>query len=124
MSNRTNPLTTHQNAGIPANSYIKTKDDVEIHSYEDCAAFLGAAKEKVIASNVKIVRLDAKTCGVKLYKTVIITYCSDGTWTASNGGYNTPTTSTRCSQFGPVGVRFAHADKQLIAFGNGVSHRL
>jgi len=138
---RTNPLTTHINAGIPANSFIKAK--AEIGSYEDCEAFLDNKNERKVASNVTIRKvrphfggdgphrydngtecvycgepksLDRPSFAVKLYGTDIIIYHPDGTFEFDNGGFNTPTTATRACQFGPTGWRFGHHKKKLHAW--------
>ena len=140
---RTNPLTTHVHAGIPAGCFIKAK--AEIGSYADCEAFLDNEDERQIASNVTIrkvpphfggegphryedfgddatcvycgepKRLDRPSFAVRLYGTDIIVYHSDGTFEFNNGGFNTPTTRTRCCQFGPNGWQFFHHKKQFHA---------
>jgi hypothetical protein len=51
--------------------------------------------------------------GIFLYSTEIISYYSDETFTVRNGGYNTPTTSRRVTQFTPDGYVFFHQDKHL-----------
>ena len=116
---------SHPNAGIPANTFIKAK--AEIHSYEDAAAFLGDEVEREIGSNVRIVRTDLKgrrrqdaSISVRLYATDIITYYPGGTFNADNGGYFTPTTSSRATQFGPEGWYFGHHECRLFGrYGSG-----
>lgn len=117
---RANPRTTHLNAGIPANSYIKAK--AEVKSYEDAATFLGNDREKKLASNTVVHRVAPDAIAVRLYETDIITYYADGTFTADNGGFNTPTTSTRCTQFGPRGWFFYHHKKKLGGRGPHGNH--
>jgi hypothetical protein len=58
-------------------------------------------------------RITAFIVATWLYETDIITYYPDGTFVADNGGFNTPTTSTRCNQFGPEGWCFFHHNKKL-----------
>ncbi len=120
----------HFNAGIPANHFIKAK--AEIHSFNDCLVFMdnGRAVEKDLGSNVTV-RLDARDHGgrpeayaVVLYLTPIVIYHADGTWEADNGGYNTPTTSTRLNQFGPRGFHFSHERQKLWAFPCGEGLRI
>ena len=116
---RHNPLTTHCYAGI-ASRPINTK--AEIRSYADAYKFLGGEKEKKLGSNL-LVHVVKWTSGgaripfsiaIKLYGTDIITYHGDNTFEANNGGFNTPTTSSRCNQFCPKGWRFAHENKKLV----------
>jgi hypothetical protein len=52
---------------------------------------------------------------VKLYETDIITYYSDETFGFTNGGYYTPTTSSRANQFGPKAYWFGHTNMLLHA---------
>lgn len=104
-------LSTHIHAGIAALGNIKAK--AECHTYEEYAAFLAGEKERVIASNVTVRRLYDDSIGVVLYETLVLRYYQDGTFSADNGGYRTLTTSNRCTQFGPAGVRFWHHRKQL-----------
>lgn len=110
---------THDYAGIAANSFVKTVGDTEIHSYDDARQFLGKEKERVIASNVTVVRLSRTSIGIRLYSTFILTYHSDGTFEGDNcnGAFATPTTSSRCNQFGPKGYFFGHRNRKLYARG-------
>jgi hypothetical protein len=114
---------THQNAGIAASIKIKTVEDAEIHSYFDCESFLQGSMERQIASNVMIVRCSDTAIAVRLYNTDIITYFADGTFTAQNGGFNTPTTSSRANQFGPMNVHFSHTKKVLTPSKGNVSNK-
>lgn len=108
---------THPNGGIPASCYIKAK--AEIRSYADASAFLaeGTQNNRLVASHVTIARRSPTTIAVRLYNTDIITYHSDETFSFSNGGFYTPTTSTRCNQFGPKGYHFSHGKRILHANG-------
>ncbi len=106
---------THEGYGIPASLWLKSKADT--HTYEQCAAFLGGEAERVVASNVKVVRLSPGSIAIRLYATDIITYYEDGTFSWTNGGYYTPTTSARANQFGPKGVWFSNHKMQLWANG-------
>jgi len=110
---RSNPLTSHENAGIAATRFVKVK--AEIRSYSEAAAFLGEALERKVASNVMVVRKNKSTIAIRLYDTDIIRYYADGRFSADNGGFNTPTTSTRCNQFGPLCWFFYHYKKELEA---------
>lgn len=104
---------THTNAGIAALTTLKTVGNAEVHSYEDAECFLGGLSFRKIASNVMIFRNSPTTISVKLYQTDIVTYHKDGTFTAQNGGFNTPTTSARAQQFGPRNTYFYHHKKIL-----------
>jgi len=115
---------THNNAGIPANSFIKAK--AEIHCFADALAFVQKQQtwgENLLplASNVVVYVVKRRrgkpvSIAVRLYDTDIITYHANGTWEADNGGFFTPTTSTRCNQFGPYGFHFSHVNKKLVAW--------
>jgi hypothetical protein len=116
---RKNPLTTHMYAGIAA---LGVKAKAEVKSFAQAAAFLGKRREKNLASNVWVCLREEKdgqptAIAVRLYNTDIITYYSDETFVADNGGYNTLTTANRCNQFGPSDYYFGHAAKQLWASG-------
>jgi hypothetical protein len=115
---------THEGYGIPANMRIKVK--APTHTYEQCEAFLTGDREKTVASNVKVVRLTEDSIAIRLYRTDIITYYRDGTFSWTNGGYYTPTTSARANQFGPEGVWFGNHNLMLYANGTaeGVGVRL
>ncbi len=119
---RNNPLTSHINAGIPATSFIKTK--APIKSFTDAFNFLSGEKEKKVASNVVVHKLkNSKSIAIKLYGTDIIIYHSNGTFEADNGGFNTPTTSTRCNQFGPKDWTFFHHKKKLRGYFDGRDYK-
>lgn len=104
---------THPNAGIAALGNIKSK--AEINSYKSANEFLGDQNQKIVAANVNVIRKD-NGIAIRLYNTDIVTYYPDETFEADNGGFNTPTTSNRCTQFGP-GCYFSHANKVLHAGG-------
>jgi hypothetical protein len=124
--------------------WIKTK--ATIRSYADCEAFLDNLDERQLGSNVVVRKiqphfrgqgphryeggkkcvycgerktLDRSSFAVRLYGTDIIIYHCDGTFEFDNGGFNTPTTSTRCNQFGPTGWWFSHHKKKLHAYRSG-----
>lgn len=122
---RANPRTSHIYAGIAAREGIKAK--AEIHSYQDCRAFLSAEGERNLASNVKVRHWSGVNgedrCEVVLYTTVILIYYKDGTFSADNGGHNTPTTSARCNQFGPRRYLFSHKKKKLVAYDTRGGHK-
>lgn len=102
---------THDYAGISANNrQIKARG--EIHSFEDAERFLAGDQVRTVASHVMVRKVDQDRIDIVLYDTAIITYYRDGSWTADNGGFNTPTTSARATQFGP-GVYFYHDNKVL-----------
>lgn len=126
---------THSYAGIPANSYIKTVDNTVIDSFESARSFLanahgGSVQERQIASNtlVSIHNFDAdmrepEAIDIILYKTPVVRYYNDGTFSVDNGGYNTRTTAMRITQFTPEGFSFCHQDKKLTGGGvHGCTH--
>jgi hypothetical protein len=49
-----------------------------------------------------------------LYRTPIVRYYPDGTFSVDNGGFNTPTTSSRVSQFTPDWFTGQHERKKLV----------
>jgi hypothetical protein len=112
---------TNEWAGIAANIDIKAK--AKIGSYADAKAFLhaqGGNFKADLASNVRVERDIGDLSGpihVVLYETRIVTYYPDETFSVANGGYNTPTTSRRVTQFTPDGYIFGHQDKKLALNG-------
>ncbi len=100
----------HPHAGIAAMPGIKSK--AEIRSHRDCEAFLAGENRKKVASNV-YVEARGTSFAIILYETAIVIYHDDGTFEADNGGWNTPTTSARATQFGPLGWYFCHSHKKL-----------
>lgn len=136
---RANPLTTHVNAGIAANAKIKTWQDRTFESFEDCRDAYWSAngpehekarwrerfgiKDLRIGSNVYLRPLQQDhlsgipaAYAIVLYSTEIVRYYADGTFSVCNGGYNTPTTSSRISQFTPPGFYVWHDRKKLVMF--------
>lgn len=103
---------THDYAGIAANSEVKAK--ATIKSWRDADEFLGSAESsKQLASNVSVERDLEDNLHVVLYATRIVTYYPDETFSVRNGGFNTPTTSSRVSQFTPDGYVFYHKGRKL-----------
>lgn len=111
---------THDWAGIAANNPIKAR--AEIHSFEDCREFLDGRECAYLGSNV-IVREHCAEYGrtsyyaVVLYRTEIVRYYPDGSFSVDNDGHNTPTTSSRVTQFTPNGWYVWHEEKQLAMHG-------
>lgn len=120
---RENPATTHDNAGIAA---WNVKLRAEIGSYEDCATFLDEGSTvsvyaRELAAHMTVTReLDAGYCAVVLYDTEIIRYYPDGTFSVSNGGWNTPTTKYRLDAVLPSGWIAYHRGKKLGVWKPGV----
>lgn len=103
-------------AGIAANTDVKAK--AEIGSWQDCFDFLAGRPEAKLASNVKVVYHPTSfSYGVVLYGTEIVTYYPSETFSVRNGGFNTPTTRTRVTQFTPDGYVFFHEKKKLTLIG-------
>lgn len=118
-------METHRYAGIASRGPIKAK--AEIHSFQEAEEFLNGKARRELASNVVVrvicgTRSNPRSIAVQLYDTKIIIYHHDGTWQADNGGFNTPTTSARCSQFSPRDYFFYHHKGKLLAYRNGKSY--
>jgi len=105
---------SHYYSGIAANNPVKAK--AEVNSFEQAEAFLDGEFKRKLASNVVVHQVVDGGIAVCLYATDIITYYPDGTFIADNGGFSTPTTSTRCNQFGPKGWRFFHEKGSLMGW--------
>lgn len=115
---RANPLTTHNNAGIAATTTVKTKKDLVVNSFETAErAFFELSEgsfrwEVNLASNVRL-RRQPGYFAIVLYDTEIVRYYPDGTFSVDSGGFNTPTTANRVTQFTPDGWRGFNEKKQL-----------
>jgi hypothetical protein len=126
---RTNPATTHGNAGIAAWRFKMT---AEIHSFEDCRdAFFGAPdgaewrtgfgiRDLVIGPNMYLRPIvwqpqtgipDAYA--IVLYETEIVRYYRDGSFSVDNGGRATLTTMYRLCAVLPPPFSAYHHRKQL-----------
>lgn len=137
-----NPLTTHSEAGIPANMFVKLFRDMPCTNWDEALAIINAiylsphtthdrytARGVVITKdargNISLQRTSAEEedgdwIDVILYDTPIVRYYQDGSFSVDNGGFNTPTTSTRISQFTPHGYHAYHANKKLCLAGSGI----
>lgn len=119
---RANPATTHGNAGIAA---WRFKLRAEIGSYEDCREFvrendpdhvcaeLGPQMRVLLLGDGHDPAFSEDVYAVTLYKTEIVRYYPDGTFSVDNGGWNTPTTSERLQAVVPEGFRTYHQQKRL-----------
>lgn len=122
----------HINAGIAANTEIKTHVEWKCESYADVEEVFFQLKHDrgkpakddgtyfwyELGSNVYMRRMGgvAKNLtwiDVILYDTPIVRFYPDDTFTVSNGGYNTRTTSRRVNQFTPDDHWFFH-DKKIL----------
>lgn len=123
---------THEYAGIAANMVIKTVDNCVFDSYEACRQFAmhhgsQGDTEWEIASNVRL-RLSRSPDGsyhyaIVLYRTEIVRYYADNqTFSVDNGGFNTPTTASRVTQFTPAGYSGWHHEKKLVLNGRPTGH--
>ena len=112
---------THQYSGIPANSTIKQAGTVE--SFSDAVSFLAGYDSRLLASNVMVrANREHEFIAIVLYDTEIIRYYMDGTFSVDNGGYNTPTTASRVTQFTLPGYSAYHAKKQMWLNGHATGH--
>lgn len=114
---------THQYAGIAAKYLTRVK--IEAHCYEDYLDFMlkhytqtvldrHACTNITIASNVDLWYWSVdRSIGICLYSTIILIYYADNTFDANDGGFRTPTTKSRISQFGPKAYHFYYSDNQL-----------
>lgn len=125
-----NPHTSHDYAGI---STWRFNMLAEIASYADCERAmtdlgdgLGFAK---IGPRMTLIHeghdLDAdqsaRTYAIELYSTKIIRYYPDGTFSVSNGGFNTPTTTERLTAVLPDGFRAYHHSTKWVKGGLGLA---
>jgi hypothetical protein len=112
---------THDYAGIPANTTIKARGKVE--SYADGVDFLAGQESRILASNVMVRRnREHDNIAVVLYDTEIIRYYPDGTFSVDNGGYNTPTSASRVTQFTPPPYWAHHSSKKMLLNGSATGH--
>lgn len=120
---RSNPATTHSNAGIAAWNF---KLATEIHSYEDADRFYRASSidlsdvdlPAALGPNMDVIQEDdGASYVVRLYATKIIRYYADETFSVDNGGFATPTTRERLQAVVPDGFVVAHCAKQLGLYG-------
>lgn len=118
---RSNPSTTHGNAGIAAWNFKLLGD---IGSFDDCVAFMAEHGDDGFAKlgpHMTLIHeghdLDPaqgeRTYAVELYSTKIIRYYPDGTFSVDNGGHATPTTRERLQAIVPSGFLVSHHRKQL-----------
>jgi hypothetical protein len=122
------PGHAHEYAGIAANIDVKTVDDAVLDSFGACHEFAlahqhiaGASHEWQVASNVKLRVIYSTTeregyFAIVLYHTEIVRYYADKTFSVDNGGYNTPTSSRRITQFTPEGYAFYHNRMKLVIY--------
>jgi hypothetical protein len=125
---------THEYAGIAANMAIKTVDNYVFDSFEACHRFADEHKalgegEWNIASNVnlKLVSHDGFKIdyyAIVLYRTEIVRYYPDGMFSVDNGGFNTPTTASRVTQFTPQGYDAYHAKHRMMLSGANTGHEI
>jgi hypothetical protein len=107
---------SHPHSGIAAWNF---KLKAEIHSYEDCVAFLGESAPprvgRVLGPHMQVTGppMNNGYYAVVLYDTEIIRYYPDGSFSVDNGGLNTLTTSARLSAVLPEGWNAFHHQKQL-----------
>lgn len=114
-------MDAHPYAGIPANQNIKTIGDAKVRTYEEADAFLDGANMAQLASNVRLFRHE-DYISLVLYNTEVVRYYPDETFSVDNGGFNTPTTRQRITQFTPDSYIFWHEKKQLTGPGGVCTH--
>lgn len=128
---------THPNAGIAANSDVRTRVPFRAQSYKEiCETYDSLLKVNThvtddgwyywheLGSNVWMSEIGHRGwplsfISIKLYDTEIVRYYPDDTFTVSNGGFNTLTTRQRIAQFTPKGWNAWHENKKLYLVGHG-----
>lgn len=114
---------TNPHSGIAANIDVKTHTE-DYRSFSDLLRFLEEKEvfERKLASNVTVRAAkwtddlgDVDEIEIVLYYTPIVRYYADGTFSVDNGGFNTPTTSRRITQFTPRWFWAYHENKKLVA---------
>lgn len=120
-TNHSNMRATHDHAGIAAHRF---KMRAQIASYPDCERAMelldgdgdGFAQ---IGPNMTLIReghpkdAEPATYAIELYSTKIVRYYPDGTFSADNGGFRTPTTRARIEAVIPAHYMVSH-DKKLL----------
>lgn len=142
---RANPLTTHENAGIAAGTGVQIIWDWKVNDYASAWDLYEHVRIKCITGKLSGARvrrphghpnylitkspkgniwlrsgsvLGSGNCiAIALYDTEIVRYYPNGTFSVDNGGFNTPTTSNRVTQFCPPGWFAFHERKQLCLHG-------
>ena len=108
---------THNYSGI---SSWRFKAEADIHSFEDCEAFVhdrNGTIKLAVSMTIRFQKSHGKRAYIiRLYDTDILCYLEDGTFWADNGGFKTVTTTTRLNHFAPPKWFFSHV--------NGVLHGL
>lgn len=136
---------THHASGIAAGNPVALLWDARIDSYDSAyelyyrivnAVHDGKVSEKRLVygngtpqaiitrstkGNVRLVEHREHTSladymAIILFDTEIVRYYQDGTFSVDNGGYNTPTTSTRVNQFTPRDCVFWHHERKLVTY--------
>ena len=82
---------------------------MEIKNYSQATDYLAGGRDKgsrpaPTGSNTRIERRDADTIAVRYHATDVVTWRRDGTVTLRNGGWYTPTTKGRMSEYTPLSV--------------------
>jgi hypothetical protein len=126
---------THPYSGIVANLPVKTVGDTVFDSYEACAEFARTHEPYsrtdiyhrywAIASNVDLAFRQGRGedyFGIVLYNTEIVRFYQDETFSVDNGGFNTPTTSTRVTQFTPMGYSAWHSKGKMMLNSSATGH--
>jgi hypothetical protein len=128
---------THQYSGIVANLPVKTVDEHVFDSFEACQQFASTHepysrtdirhRRWTVASNVDLRFIEGRGedyFAIVLYNTEIVRYYQDGTFSVDNGGFNTPTTSTRVTQFTPSGYSAWHHKRKMMLNSSATGHEV
>lgn len=88
------------------------KSEYKGTTYAEAVAFLGKRQSVKIANNTWLERLvwegeDSGLIGVRLHRTYVVIYYTNGTVAIDNGGWYTQTTARRIDQFTRIQVSFS-----------------
>ena len=83
-----------------------------VHDFKSADRFLGSREERTLANNTVIYRTDDDNIGVRLHRTTIVRYFSDGRIMLDSGGWRTVTTKQRINQLLPAGIRLSQHKRE------------
>lgn len=91
-----------------------------IQNFDQAAAYLAAGRDKndrpgPSGGNTRVQRRDDDTIAVKYHRTDVVTYKRDGSIILDNGGWFTPTTKARITEYTPLGVTQCQGEWSVMA---------
>lgn len=102
--------------------------DIKVRSYNDCRLLIASQPPapdgsertaKYLTRDVAVVRSMNSAIGprpiysIMFRHTPVLIYYADGTFSADNGGFNTPSTTNTMNRYGPPGWHFFHRKRKL-----------